>query len=300
LNDYYLRVDESEQGFHGVPIHCLDEYICPTPKESSRFTEGGNPIRLPTEIAMLSSEARSKTQIGFMKKEPMCELQRGETVTNYSHIKRSGKGLEMHSQTNTRFNYQALGEFEILKSSDQSRAGIPLDHSSGKINYPLYGNEHAASDLREEFNELEIRDIDFTPKAAFNYPPNEQLYENLDNPSGLNLFGQAKFNEPIESMVSQGTMVAINEGPYDDTNNGNNMIKHLKKNRRRGLTYKRINSVGKMPNTLTVPFEIPENDREATENLCDPQSMKPARIVVTDFGIKYYKSHWMGIIDELL
>lgn len=107
-------------------------------------------------------------------------------------------------------------------------------------------------------------------------------------------------NEPIESMVSQGTIVAINEGPYDDINNGNNMIKHLKKNRRRGLTYKRINSVGEIPNTFNVPFEIPEKDREATENLCDPQSMKPARIVVTDFGIKYYKSHWMGIIDELL
>lgn len=95
-------------------------------------------------------------------------------------------------------------------------------------------------------------------------------------------------------------MVAINEVPYDDTNNGKNMIKNLKKNRRSGLTYKRINSVGEMPNTFTVPLEIPRKDLEATENLCDPQSMKPARNVVTDFGIKYYKSHWMGIIDELL
>lgn len=142
-----------EQTLHGVPIHCFDEYMCPTPKESSRFTEGGNPKRLPTEIAMLSSEARSKTQIGFMKKKPMGELQRGETVTNFSHIKRSGQGLYMHSQTNTRFNYQALNDFEILKSGNLSRAGIPLDHSSGSINYPLFGNEYAASDLREEFNE---------------------------------------------------------------------------------------------------------------------------------------------------
>lgn len=83
----------------------------------------------------------------------MGELQRGETLANFSHIKRSGQGLDMHSQTNTQFNYQALGEFEILKSGDQSRAGIPLDHSSGTINYPLYGNEHAASDLPEEFDE---------------------------------------------------------------------------------------------------------------------------------------------------
>lgn len=51
MNDYYLSINESELAVHGVPIHCFDEYMCPTPKESSRFTENGNPKRLPTEIA---------------------------------------------------------------------------------------------------------------------------------------------------------------------------------------------------------------------------------------------------------
>jgi hypothetical protein len=104
----------------------------------------------------------------------------------------------------------------------------------------------------------------------------------------------------MKSTVRQGTMVAINKKPSDDTINGDNLVKYLKKNRRSRLTYKRINSVGEMPNTFTLPLEIPEKDREATENSCDHQSMKPARNVVTNFGVKYYKSHWMGIIDELL
>lgn len=101
-------------------------------------------------------------------------------------------------------------------------------------------------------------------------------------------------------MVRQGTMVAINKKPCDDTISRDNLVQHLKKNRRSGLKYKRINSVGEMPNTFTLPLEIPEKDSEAGENSCDPQSMKPARNVVTNFGVKYYKSHWMGIIDELL
>jgi hypothetical protein len=153
LNDYYLRGDEKEQDVLGVPIHCFDEYMCLTDKESSRFTEGCSPKRLPKEIAMLSSEAKSKTQIGFMKKDPMGKLQRGETVANFSHIKRRGRGSDMHSPTNTQFNYQALGECEILKSGDGSQAGMPLDNTSGKNNYPLCGHEHEASDLRKEFDE---------------------------------------------------------------------------------------------------------------------------------------------------
>lgn len=153
LNDYYLRGDESERAVLGVPIHCFDEYICLTDKESSRFTEGCTPKRLPKEIDMLSIGAKSKTQIGFMKKDPMGELQRGESVTNFSHIKRCSRGSDMHNQTNTQFNYQALGECEILKSGDGSRAGMRLDNLSGTNNYPLCGHEHAASDLQEEFDE---------------------------------------------------------------------------------------------------------------------------------------------------